>query len=229
MLFVHGGLGDNRLWEPQATALADAFRCIRYDLRHFGRSDAPNGEFSFVDDAIALLDALSVDRAALVGLSLGGGAALDVAYAHPERVWALAHVAGAVTGKPVNPYSTEQDERFDAGDTGEKMAVDFEVWAPLGADDRLRELWRATPDARDGTDARLRPPPPVELEDVRVPTLIITARHDPPPFQEAAREAAHRIPGGTLVEVDSDHYLTLREPERVTELLRSFLEATRPR
>src|SRR3954451_8204655 len=136
VLFLHGGLGDNQLWEPQAHALADQFRCVRFDLRHFGRSEAPGGEFSFVDDAVGLMDELAIERAAVVGLSMGGGAALDLAAAHPDRLWALVHVAGGVTGMPVNAYTEE---------------------------------------ARGDTGARLRPPPDVVLEDVRVPTLVITA------------------------------------------------------
>src|SRR5439155_20557796 len=88
VLFVPGGLGDMHLWEPQAHALARHFRCIRYDLRFYGESRSPGVEFSPVDDAIAILDALEVERAAVVGLSLGGGIALDVALEHPDRVWA---------------------------------------------------------------------------------------------------------------------------------------------
>ena len=55
-------------------------------------------EFSAVDDLVGVLDALEVERAALVGLSLGGGLALDAALAHPDRVWALVHVAAGVIG-----------------------------------------------------------------------------------------------------------------------------------
>ena len=74
-----------RAAEPQAHALSDRFRCIRYDLRFWGRSESPGVAFSSVEDAIGVLDALDVKRAALVGLSLGGGLALDVALAYPDR------------------------------------------------------------------------------------------------------------------------------------------------
>ena len=92
VLFIHGGLGDLRLWEPQARALSERFRCIRYDLRFWGRSESPGVAFSSIDDVIGVLDALGVKRAALVGLSLGGGLALDVtlAYPHPVGVGARA-------------------------------------------------------------------------------------------------------------------------------------------
>ena len=53
ILFLHGGLGDARLWAPVAERLRDAFRCIRYDVRFFGRSEGPDEEWSAVDDSIA--------------------------------------------------------------------------------------------------------------------------------------------------------------------------------
>jgi pimeloyl-ACP methyl ester carboxylesterase len=230
VLLVHGGLGDLRLWEPQARALADSFRVVRYDLRFWGCSESPGMEFSSIDDLVGVLDALGIERAAVVGLSLGGGLALDAALAHPERFWALVHVAAGVTGIPVNPYSAEQEAAYEAaeerGDVETMMEIDFAVWAPLGATDEYRELWRVTPDARgipDGTQPR--PRPDARLEDVAVPTLVIVPEHDPPEQRAVSEEAARRIPGARLARVDSDHYLTLREPEHVGELIREFLTA----
>jgi 3-oxoadipate enol-lactonase len=96
VLFFHFGLGDWRVFEPELDALADQFRCIAYDRRFFGRTEAPDEPYGPVDEAIGPLDALEVERAALVGLSGGGGLALDIAYAHPERVTALVHMAAPV-------------------------------------------------------------------------------------------------------------------------------------
>jgi pimeloyl-ACP methyl ester carboxylesterase len=230
VLFVHGGLGDSRLWAPEAKALASRFRTIRYDLRYFGRSESSGVEYSMLDDLFGVLDALRIERAALVGLSLGGGLALDAALAHPERVWALAHVAAGVTGMPANPATEEQDAAYDAaekrGDLETMMAIDFAVWAPLGATEELRELWRATPDATGlAKGARAHRRDPARLEAVSVPTLVIVAAHDPPVQREVGATVARRIPGARLVEVESDHYLTLREPDRVTRILEEFLVA----
>jgi 3-oxoadipate enol-lactonase len=221
ILFLHGGLGDSRLWEPVAARLADAFRCIRYDLRFYGRSEGPPEEWSSLDDAVGVLEALGVERSAVVGLSLGGGLALDLALAHPERVSALVHVAGGVTGMPMS-LSPEQEAAYDAVDTPEaEMDVDFQIWAPLGVDDTLRELWHGTLEARGGLPegAAPRPRPDADLAQLSVPTLVISARHDPPSLQEIAR----RIPATTFVEIDSDHYLTLREADEVARLIREFL------
>ena len=233
VLFLHGGLGDSRLWEPIADIVARRFRCIRYDLRFYGRSSGPAEEWSSIDDAVAILDRFDVDRTALVGLSLGGGLAIDVALAHPERVWAIAHVAGGVTGMPMR-LSAEQEAAYDEAEAAgleAQMAFDFDLWAPLGADDSMRDMWLATPDARglpDGARPRPRPDAHERLGEVAVPTLVVVAEHDPPGLKDIGRTAAHRIPGARLVEVDSDHYLTLRRSEELGELLLEFLAAAAP-
>jgi len=235
VLFLHGGLGDSRLWEPQAQALAAHFRCIRYDLRFFGRSTGSAEPWSTIGDVTGLLDELGVERAALVGLSMGGGIALDVALAHPDRVWAVAHVAGAVTGMLLDLGDDEGAAAYDAaverGDLDAAMAIDFDVWAPLGSNETMRDLWRATPDARglpEGAMPLPREPAHERLGELAVPTLVVVANHDPEALREMGRTVAHRVPGARLVEVDSDHYLTLREAEQVDELLLEFLTAATP-
>jgi pimeloyl-ACP methyl ester carboxylesterase len=108
------------------------------------------------------------------------------------------------------------------------MEIDLNVWAPLGADNTIRELWRATPDAHgvpDGAKFRELVPAHDRLEEVTVPTLVIVPTHDPPQQRDVGAHVAHRIPGARLVEVDSDHYLTLRKPALVTSLLEEFLSA----
>ena len=233
VLFIHGGLGDSRLWKPQARALASRFRAIRYDQRFYGRSEAPGVEYSPIDDVVGVLDALDVKRAALVGLSLGGALALDATLAHPGRVWALAHVAAGVTGMPVDPYSKEQEAAYEAaeqrGDLDAMMDIDFAVWAPLGAAEEYRVLWRATPDAkRPPEGARSRRREPARLGAVAVPTLVIVPRHDPPAQRAVGMTVAAQIDRAQLVYVESDHYLTLREPDRVTPILEAFLVRAAP-
>jgi 3-oxoadipate enol-lactonase len=230
VLFLHGGLGDIRLFEPQMAALAGSFHCIGFDRPLWGRSTTEGVEFSWVDDTVGVLDALGVERAALVGLSFGGGLALDVALAYPERVWALVHIAGGVSGIPVDPYTPEQDAAFETavetGDLESAMRIDFDVWAPLGADNTMRELWRATPEALgvpDGAKPLPRPDAHERLGEIAVPTLVVVPKHDPLGQKDAGATVARRVPGAQLVELDSDHYVTLRQADRVSELLLEFL------
>jgi 3-oxoadipate enol-lactonase len=231
VVLLHGGLGDSRLWEPVVPFLAERFRTIRTDLRFFGRSVGVAAPFSFEEDVVGVLDELGLERAALVGLSLGGGIAIDVALDHPERLWALAVVAPSLSGHEGAAYTAEQEARYDAaeaaGDLEAMAAVDFEVWAPLGVDERIRGLWRETPDANP-LPAGVHPKPPREpakprLGTLAVPTLVVTVAHDPPGFREVGPLVASAAPDARHVELDSDHYVTLRRPEALSRRLVDFL------
>ena len=236
VVLVHGGLGDSRLWEPEVGPLAERFRVVRYDLRFYGRSTGPAAPFSHVEDLLGLLDWIEAPRAALVGLSFGGLVAFDAALAAPERCWALAGVCPALSGHAGDAYTAEQDAAFEAaleaGDLERAMEIDFEVWAPLGADDLMRELWLSTPDANPlppGNGPRPAPSPArPRLGELAAPTLVVTARHDPPRFREVGEIVEREAPNARRAEVDSDHYLTLREPELVARLLVDFLAETAP-
>ena len=76
------------MWDEQAAALKFSFRVLRYDQRGHGGTDAPAGRYAFatlLDDAVALLDALSIEKAHFAGLSMGGATALGLAERHPDR------------------------------------------------------------------------------------------------------------------------------------------------
>jgi pimeloyl-ACP methyl ester carboxylesterase len=222
VVFLHFGLGGWRVFEPEFHALAGQFRCVTFDRRFVGRTEAPAEPYSSVEDVIALLDALGIEQTALVGLSGGGKLALDVAFAHPARVRSLVHIAAPVTGVP---WGEELGKLYAGADTPEqKIAADLQVWAPLGVDDLIRELRQEVRD--DPEEAVEAKTPRVDLEQIRVPTLVIVAKHDPASLQNAGREAARRIPAARLVEIDSDHYLTLREPELLSRVLLEFLTST---
>jgi 3-oxoadipate enol-lactonase len=237
VLLLHGGLGDSGLWEPVAPLLAERFRTIRTDLRFFGRSTGPAAPWSWQDDAIGVLDELGIERAAVVGLSLGGKLALDIALEHPERLWAVAGVAPGLGGHSTAAYSEEQEARYEAaeaeGDLAAAMEIDLEVWAPLGADDRIRELWHATPEA-NGVPPGLEPLQPAgtpakeRLGELTVPVLVVTVTHDPPGMREIGPLVAGAAPDARHVELESDHYVTLRQPELLSGVLVEFLAAAAP-
>jgi pimeloyl-ACP methyl ester carboxylesterase len=236
VLLLHGGLGDSGLWEPVVPFLAERFRTLRTDLRFYGRSTGPAVPWSWPDDVVGVLDALGIERAALIGLSLGGKIALDVALAHPERLWAVAGVAPGLGGHAGDAYTEEQDARYEAaeaaGDLEAAMEIDLEVWAPLGADETIRRLWQATPEANDlPPDLEPIPPPSAKehLSDLTVPTLVVTVSHDPPGMREIGPLVAGHAPDAVHVELDSDHYVTLREPELLARMLLDFLAAAMPK
>jgi len=111
VVLVHGHPFDRSLWEPQQAPLARRFRVISPDLRGYGQSPATTGTVTMRElaaDVEALLDGLEIESAAVVGLSMGGLVAMELAIANPRRWWALGLVA--TTAEPVT--ETERHERL---------------------------------------------------------------------------------------------------------------------
>ena len=98
IVLLHAGGRDHTMWNAQVRTFTRGFRVIRYDLRGHGRSTAPMGPFSMVDDLRRVLDHLGVDHARVVGVSMGAGVALDAALQMPVRVDRVALVS--MTGPP---------------------------------------------------------------------------------------------------------------------------------
>jgi pimeloyl-ACP methyl ester carboxylesterase len=98
VVLLHAAIGDRRMWDAQFAALAATHRVIRYDRRGFGETADGPGEFAHYEDLLALLDARGIERAALVGASMGGACALDAALAAPERITRVALLGSGLTG-----------------------------------------------------------------------------------------------------------------------------------
>jgi len=105
VVLLHAGDLDLSMWDPQVSPLARSFRLIRYDARGHGRSSAPRGPYSTVEDLRRLLDHLGIPRASLVGISMGAGVTLNFATTYPQRVRQLVLVStsGPPPGVPIPP------------------------------------------------------------------------------------------------------------------------------
>lgn len=124
LLFIHEFAGDHRSWEPQVRYFSASYRCIAYSARGYPPSDVPAepGAYSqdrAVADAIAVLDGIGLQRAHVVGLSMGGFATLHLLMRHPDRV-ASAVVAGA-------GYGAHPDRQAAFRSESEAIAAAFEA------------------------------------------------------------------------------------------------------
>jgi pimeloyl-ACP methyl ester carboxylesterase len=104
----HAGIADHTMWDAQVDPFSERYRVVRYDLRGFGRSSTPETDYAPHDDVRALLAHLNIDRAAVVGVSMSGGIAVDFALAHPEMLWALVPVAAGMDGYDWSAESSYQ-------------------------------------------------------------------------------------------------------------------------
>lgn len=116
ILFIHEFAGDSRSWAPQVAHFGARYRCVTYNARGYPPSDVPEdvayySQLRAVDDARCVLDGLGIDRAHVVGLSMGGFCALHLALRYPARVSSLV-VAGC--GYGAQPHAREAFRRESA-------------------------------------------------------------------------------------------------------------------
>ncbi len=104
VILIHGHSFDRRMWGPQFAQLSKKYRVIRYDIRGYGLSDMPVEGQSFLhaDDVVALMDALKIPRANVVGLSLGAYIVADLLALHPDRLLTATMASGAVFNGPAS-------------------------------------------------------------------------------------------------------------------------------
>jgi pimeloyl-ACP methyl ester carboxylesterase len=245
IVLLHPGLWDRRTWDRETATYADAgYRVVRYDARGYGGSSRLTGEpYSHVRDLLALLDALHIPKAALVGCSMGGAIAIDFALAHPDRAWALVAIAPGLSGFESTPdedaWWEERDgpiqAAIDAGDVERAQDLRLEIWAPLGTDgaagaairqiafDNIHEV---TMD--ESAQEELDPPAATRLGEIDVPTLVIAAKHDPPFMLRLADMVVHGIRGARHVAIDADHVVNLRAPEAFDAAVLPFLHEVAP-
>ena len=249
ILFVHEFAGDHRSWAPQVRHFAKSHRCITYAARGYPPSDVPRDVSSYaqalaVEDADSVLDAARAGKAHVVGLSMGGFAALHLVLTHPDRV--LSAVVGGV-GYGAQPEKQDQfrKESNAIADAFQSQgsAVVAESYAVGPARVQLQnknpEAWREFKDAlaqHDATGAAntmlgvqaTRPSlyaMQEQLRVVRTPVLILAGDEDEGSL-EASLMLKRAIPTSALLILPrTGHTLNLEEPELFNATVERFMAA----
>jgi pimeloyl-ACP methyl ester carboxylesterase len=243
LVLIHSGLATSRMWDEQAWVFAQRHRVVLYDLRGFGRSGMPPGPFSNRADLAALLRFLGVERAVLLGSSMGGQLAIDFALEYPEMVAALILVGAGISGKQPSDYLVTRWAEIDAaattGDIARAVELELRLWvdgpgrAPEQVDPAARELvremntdnFRRAPEQEQGQPQALEPPALSRLGQIRAPTLVLVGEHDVPDTLESAERLARGIPGASkLVLPGTAHLPSLEQPEVFNRLVLEFLQ-----
>ncbi len=249
ILFIHEFAGDHRSWAPQVAHFARAHRCVTYSARGYAPSDVPQDPEAYsqsraAEDALDVLNAAGVDVAHVVGLSMGGFAALHLVLTHPERV-RTAVVAGV--GYGAKPESREQFRKESLAVAGafesQGAATVAETYAVGPARVQLQnknpDAWRLFKQSlaeHDATGAALTMrgvqasrPSLYELQDrlrsVRNPVLVLVGDEDDGAIEPSVMLKRVMPTSGLAMLPRTGHTMNLEEPDLFNATVERFLQA----
>jgi pimeloyl-ACP methyl ester carboxylesterase len=248
IVFVHEFAGDHRAWEPQVRYFGRRYRCITYDARGYPPSDVPSDGERYSqdrarDDIRAVLDALSIETAHIVGLSMGGFATLHFGFTYPRRARSLV-IAGAGYGAAPDKRAQFAEEaeaaarKFEAGMA--KAAADYALgptrvqfqnkdprgWKEFadqlaehsiaGSAHTLRGVQKRRPSLFDFTK---------KMTTIAAPTLIMTGDEDWPCLEPALLMKRQIATASLVVMPNAGHAINLEEPAAFNQHLADFFHA----
>lgn len=249
IVFVHEFAGDCRSYESQVRHFSRSYRCIVFNARGYPPSDVPDDVERYSqdrarDDVRAVLDALKIDKAHIIGLSMGGFAALHFGFTYPERTRSLV-VAGC--GYGASPDKRQQfveeteaaAQRFETVDmakAAESYAlgpsrVQFQNKDPRGwrefADQLAQHSSRGSALTLRGVQKRR--PSLFDLVDkiktIKAPTLIMTGDEDFSCLEPALLLKRAILTSALVVVPNTGHTINLEEPESFNRLVGEFLQS----
>jgi pimeloyl-ACP methyl ester carboxylesterase len=257
VVLIHGMLNSSRHWEAVATRLADRYTVIAPDLIGHGDSATPRGDYSLGAHAAVfrdLLSAIGIDRATIVGHSLGGGVAMQFFWQFPQRTERLVLVSSGGLGGEVSPLlrtaalpaaslalagaTHPRLIRSVAGlakvlrDRGSSKAVYLDQFVravrPLENADARAAFLHTLRSVIDVHGQRVSATDRLYLLE-EVPTLIVWGGRDNTIPIAHGREAHAAIPHSTFRELPkAAHFPHLEDPDGLAEVLGEFLGSTAP-
>ena len=243
IVLLHAGIADTRSWDGMVPLLnAAGYRTIRYDQRGAGQTTTEDVEFSRISDLLAVLDAKGIDRAVLVGNSMGGVLAFDTAIEAPDRVVAIVGVGAGLGGfdggnTPEELAMFKQMEELEGADPVDPAAVaeiDIRVWVdgpgqpptrvPAAIRDLVAEMDLWDPAKPQGKPIRLAPPASERLAELRCPILAVAGELDVSEVAVTARHLEANAPTArALIWPDVAHMIGMEQPARLTGAIVEFL------
>jgi pimeloyl-ACP methyl ester carboxylesterase len=232
------------LWDRQFESFARSHRVIRYDARGFGRSEKPPLTFSHYEDLRAVLDAVGVERASMVGLSLGGRTSIDFALAYPTRVASLVLVNAGLSGYQftgLDAYFDEIKAATERNDLDAFVEIQLRMWfdgpsrTAARVDRRARDEVRRIAIAQAKRNRARSDNAEVKeldaahrLAEITVPTLIVVSELDQPDIIAIGAVLENGIRGSKGLRVeDAAHLVNVERPDAFATAVLPFLAQVR--
>jgi pimeloyl-ACP methyl ester carboxylesterase len=247
VIFVHEYAGDHRSWEPQMRHFGQRYRAIVYAARGYPPSDVPEdvakySQFRAADDIGAVLDHLRIDKAHVVGLSMGGFATLHFGFRHPGQARSLV-VAGCGYGAEPGQRDRFRAEAEAIADFiatrgipvfAEKYAygptrVQFENKDPRGfAEFKAQLAEHSALGARNTQLGVQRERPSLyelvdQMKALTVPTLVLTGDEDWPCLAPGILMKQHIPTAALAVMPNCGHAINIEDPDEFNRLVGGFL------
>lgn len=240
LVLLNAGDFDCRMWDDQFDAFSATHRLLRYDARGYGKTIIHTAQpFRHIDDLRALMCAVGMDAATLLGSSFGALTALDFALHYPQLVTRLILISPGLSGydftsEIFQQYSAAHDAAFERGDIDGAIDVAVRMWV----DGWERPAERVAPAVRGRVREMLAhayamPDPPESLPvepaigrlaDLRVPVLIIVGAQDIPDIHTIADLLVDGIHHAQRVMIpDAAHMVNMEKPEQFYQTVLNFL------
>ena len=236
LVLIHGGQLDRRMWDEQFQFFSQKYRVIRYDVRGFGNSPAATKPFSNHEDLAAVLDCLKVDKAYIVGLSLGGMIAINFALNHAEKVDALVLVGPGLSGFRLADDPNEMAILKATQEGDMQRATD--LWlqtgymAPAMKDPQIAPKIRKL--ALDNAQAELNNfalskdiffSAADHLYEIKMPTLVMVGSLDVKGIHQIFGLLRARVPHCTDIVIQgAGHMINMERPQEFNSVVLEFLE-----
>ena len=238
VVLIQGANLPMQMWDEQVEVLTPEFQVVRYDVRGFGGS-APRDSLPYQShaDLRALLDHLGIERAHLVGLSLGGRIAIDFALTHPERVLSLVLAGPGLSGYkwdraalrewfgPISEARAERDS-LRAAELWLRTAFMAPAMEDAELAPRLTELARANARvwAHEDREVSLSPPAVDRLSEIRTPTLLLLGERDVADEHRIVERLYQEVPKAQRIVLPGvGHVINLEAPEQFNRAVLQFL------
>jgi pimeloyl-ACP methyl ester carboxylesterase len=230
LVLLHGYPLDHHLWDDVTPLLVDTFDLIIPDLRGFGESSTVDSFYTMEDiasDIAALLDHLEIQKAAIVGHSMGGYVALAFARLYPERVSGLGLVSSQVLADPPDRKEGRYKSAAEVGDKGIGSVVTA-MTSKFTTNPELQEFARESMERQEpaayigalkAMAERVDSTP--LLSALRIPVVLVHGDADQLIPIDRAREVKAALPNAYLVEINSaGHMPMMEDPQKTAEALK---------
>jgi 3-oxoadipate enol-lactonase len=240
-IMIHGGFIDRRMWDNQFDYFSKDYRVIRYDVRNHGLTTSDSDTYTNYEDLNNIMEKLKIDKAIVMGLSMGGLITIDFAIAHPEKVLAIIPVSTGISGNTKKDAGWKEfDKNLNDAFAKDDLELAAEYMLRSWTDGPKRTPERMDKTIRDNVKImlmdtfkkwdsrlmlqRLNPPAIDRLSEIKAPTLTIYGDIDMQGIIDIADKIEKDVAGAKKYVIKgAAHMVNMEYPDEFNKIVSNFL------